>query len=474
MNKITDILNIQTLTHLLVLRPLVKLLFGANTVGKAHFHGLDNFIVIANHNSHLDTLLLFHIIPPGKIASTHILAALDYFKKPRLLYLLVNYFLQPVWVDRKSHKGSAIRQLQLLLDKGHSVILYPEGTRGEDDKLADFHKGIGLLAKNNPSIPIIPVYLKGPEKVLPKRTSIPLPLQNFITIFPPQKLDGEIAAITEKLHHQFRGYIDIEQFLSHQRQELSRQPCCVSVIGIDGCGKSTLSKTLAANYHGESCFIGDSLAFFNDGSQYAMQPLITEKVRLWVAGRAKKAKKLALYKIPKIAELLLRDHLIHEVARWYRPDCVVMDGSPLLNITAWSIIYHEDSFDRDTCAIALDILSGKTTPRVGDPLFKQFPELFALCRMQFNQLHIPEIVFFLDVSPEICIERIHKRGEPIQAHETIEKLSKLREAYEMVAEVLKKSGHSVCVIKADTLSPDQVTATASEYLREAMNQNDKN
>ena len=44
----------------------------------------------------------------------------------------------------------------------------------------------------------------------------------------------------------------------------------------------------------------------------------------------------------------------------------------------------------------------------------------------------------------------------------------------MVAEVLEKSGHSVCVIKADTLSPDQVTATAAEYLREAMNQNDKN
>ena len=35
---------------------------------------------------------------------------------------------------------------------------------------------------------------------------------------------------------------------------------------------------------------------------------------------------LKSYKVPKLAELLLRDHVVGEVRRWYAPDAIVMDG----------------------------------------------------------------------------------------------------------------------------------------------------
>ena len=474
MKKINSILRFQTLAHLLVLRPIVKLAFDANTVGGSHFQGLSNYIIIANHNSHLDTLLLFHILPPHKIASTHVVAALDYFIRPKWLFLLVKCLFKPLWVDRKTSGISSLKKLQAMLDKGHSIILYPEGTRGADDKLLGFQKGIGKLARDNPNVPVVPIYLKGPEKVLPKGTTVPLPLQNFITVFPPQYLEGEIDDITENLFEQFMAHIDAERLDYQQKKRPLKTPDYVAVIGIDGCGKSTLSKSLATKHPGESCFIGDSLLFYCDGNLCPMQPLITDKLRTWVGKKAKKAEKLALYKVPKITELLLRDHLLLEIGRWYRPNFIFMDGSPLLNIAAWSIIYHEDSFNQKTCSLALDILSGKITPRLGDPLYKEFRELFFLCKMQLNQLHMPLGVIFLDITPETCIQRIQARGQRVQAHENIDKLSKLRKAYQLVIDELKSSGHNVCVIEGDDLKPDRVSSIATRYVHNLAKANEEN
>ena len=60
-----------------------------------------------------------------------------------------------------------------------------------------------------------------------------------------------------------------------------------------------------------------------------------------VSDYAKNAKSLKQYKIPKLTELLLRNVLLNEVKRWYHPDYVVMDGSPLLNLTSWAILYKK-------------------------------------------------------------------------------------------------------------------------------------
>jgi hypothetical protein len=205
-----------------------------------------------------------------------------------------------------------------------------------------------------------------------------------------------------------------------------------------------------------------------------MQPLVTDKLRMWVGKRAKKAGKLSSYKIPKIAELLLRDHLLLEINRWYRPNHIFMDGSPLLNIAAWSIIYHEGTFNKNTCSLAIDILSGKRTPRVGDPLYKEFRELFILCKIQLNQLHMPSGVVFLDITPETCMKRIMARGQPVQAHENIDKLSKLRDAYKMVIDVLESSGQNICVIQGDDLEPDHVTSFATQYIHKVVKANEEN
>ena len=158
-------ISVRILLHVLIIKPLLHLLFGVNVVGRENFDGIDKFIIVANHNSHLDIFLLYLILPLRKISQTHPVAALDYFSKPACLLKAMRFLFQPIWVDRTEKSISVIREMQRRLDEGHSIIIFPEGTRGETGEIKDFHRGIGLTARKNPDVPIIPVFLEGPERV---------------------------------------------------------------------------------------------------------------------------------------------------------------------------------------------------------------------------------------------------------------------------------------------------------------------
>jgi 1-acyl-sn-glycerol-3-phosphate acyltransferase len=427
---------------------LLQLLFGVNVVGRENLNGIDNFVIVANHNSHLDIFLLYMILPLNKIGRTHPIAALDYFSKPAILLKAMRFLFQPIWIDRTGKSVSAIREIQRRLDEGASVIIFPEGTRGEAGEITDFQGGIGLVSRKNPDVPIIPVFLEGPERVFPKKTHFPLPLWNHITVGPPQILRGKSRDITDKLHKHLQSLADEELSYRQRRISEARKPFSIAFIGIDGSGKSTLSRHLIKRFKGESCFISDGLELFNDGEPCYGQPLIVNELRQWIGWKSKKAKNLSRYKIPKLAELLLRDRLLTEVQRWYRPDQIFMDGCPILNMTAWAILYHEDCFNEEVCSKAIQVLIGNDDLPKNDRIFSQLPELNALRKLNLNHLHLPDAVVFLDVDPKVSIKRIESRGEMVQAHENQEKLTKLSKAYHVVCDVLEKT-LPVCRLPGD-------------------------
>jgi 1-acyl-sn-glycerol-3-phosphate acyltransferase len=430
---------VRILLHVLIIRPLLHLLFGVNVVGRENLDGIDKFIIVANHNSHLDIFLLYLILPLKKIAQTHPVAARDYFSKPASLLKAMRFLFQPIWVDRTEKGISIIREIQRRLDEGQSIIIFPEGTRGETGEIKDFQRGIGLTARKNPDVPIIPVFLEGPERVFPKKAPFPLPLWNHITVGPPQIIQGKSRDITAKLHKHLITLADEEQSYRQRRISEPRKPFAIAFVGIDGSGKSTLSRHLIKLFKGESCLISDGLELFDNGEPCHVQPLIVNELRQWVARKSKKAKNLSRYKIPKLAELLLRDRLLTEVERWYRPDQIFMDGCPILNMTAWAILFHEECFNEEVCAKVLHVLTGNYNLPKCDRIFTQLPELNALRKLNLNHLHLPDAVVFLDVHPRISIERIKSRGETVQAHENQEKLTKLSEAYHVVCDVLEKT-----------------------------------
>jgi len=462
--------SLRVFIHLFLLRPFLKLFFGVNIAGRKNLASLDQYIIIANHNSHLDIMLLFYILPIKRILTTQPVAAEEYFSKWKALFNLVNFLFRPIWIVRGREVDDPLKEMKEALNSGHSIIVFPEGTRGVPGEIKRFKTGVGRLAVEYRNVPIIPVFLSGPEKSFPKKSAVPVPIWNYVTIGPPQMFQGEALDITSSLEKMIRELSESETAKRHKRHERSKPATAFAVYGIDGSGKSTLSRMVAKKLSDSFrvCLISDNLEFYESEEQKELQPLLTEKLREALGRYAKTAKSLKQYKIPKLAEILLRDRILGEVQRWYTPDIIVQDGCPLINLAAWAKLYKEEYVDTDVCAKAIRILTGKREAiRKDDPIFKKFHELAVLRRFRLDHMRLPDAVVFLDVKPAVSIQRIQSRGELRQVHETEEKLAKLREGYLLVTQVVKKEFNVPTRIFDGESEIDRVTAAAVEFARGA-------
>ncbi len=466
--KFSKLFSPRVFIHLVLLRPFLKIFFGINATGRKNLTSLDQYIIIANHNSHLDTLVLFYTLPVKHIMMTHPVAAQEYWSKQKTVFKLVNYLFRPIWIVRDQKVDDPLEGMKEALDSGHNIIMFPEGTRGVPGQIGRFKTGIGRLAVEYRNVPIIPVFISGPEKAFSRKSALPLPIWNNITIGPPQIFEGDSLDITSSLEKMIRELSESETAKRHKRYERPKPASALAVLGIDGSGKSTLSRVISKKLSDANrvCMVSDTLEFYENENQKELQPLLTEKVREALGRYAKKAKSLKSYKIPKLAELLLRDHIMGEVKRWYTPDIIVQDGCPLLNLAAWAKIYKDEYFDSETCSKAIKILAGKGKDiRKNDPLFREFHELASLKRFKLDHMRLPDAVIFLDVAPAVSIQRIQGRGEQRQAHETEKKLAKLREGYRLVTQVVDKEFNIPTRILDGEAGIDKVTASAIEFIK---------
>jgi len=469
--RMKEIFHLKIIIHLILLRPLIKLLFGVNLIGKENLSGLNRYIIIANHNSHLDILLLFYLLPHKQIRKTHPVAAEEYFSKPKILYRLVNYLFSPIWVTRGDTESRAecMSEITAKLNEGHNIIIFPEGTRGIPGEIQTFKSGIGRIAEHFPHIRILPVFISGTERSLPKQGIIPVPIWNNLIIGPPQIFKESHEKTTHTLEKIIHEFAENESLSRHRRKQKTVKTIkTIAVLGIDGSGKSTLSENLSKILSDDSSvgLVSDELNFYENGKFKQVQPLITENIRNIVGKYAKNAKSLKLYKIPKLTELILRDILLIEIKKWYYPDLVILDGSPLLNLSAWAILYKEEFFNEDILLKAIKILSSyENGIRRDDPIFKDIPELSALKKLGLTHLNLPDLVIFLDVEPQIAIERIKKRGQKRQVHETEEKLSKLRFAYVKTCEVIKRDLNIPTYVLAGNDTLENITNSAVKFAK---------
>lgn len=140
-------------------------------------------IVVANHNSHLDTLMLISLFKLKRLPNIRPIAAADYFMKNRPLAWFATRVIGIIPLER----GAASRSYDPLqpccdaLDRGDVIILFPEGSRGEPEKLSQFKKGIAHLAERYPNVAVTPVFIHGLGKALPKDDFVLVPF--FCDIF---------------------------------------------------------------------------------------------------------------------------------------------------------------------------------------------------------------------------------------------------------------------------------------------------
>ena len=135
-------------------------------------------IYFANHSSHIDTIALWSALPPALRARTRPVAARDYWDKSRLRRHVALQGLNAVLVDRTGG-GSKVDPLQPLkeaLERGDSLIIFPEGTRQTGALPGPFKSGLYHLAMRFSEVELVPVYLENLHRSMPKGTFFPVPL----------------------------------------------------------------------------------------------------------------------------------------------------------------------------------------------------------------------------------------------------------------------------------------------------------
>jgi 1-acyl-sn-glycerol-3-phosphate acyltransferase len=163
----------------------LRIFFGISVDGHLPPQGkTEQCIIVANHNSHLDVFLISFLLSNAQMRLTHAVAAEDFFNKGffgRMAGLCFN----PVLIKRQKTKNRTENPLQPVyeaLDDGKSLIVFPEGTRGNPGQLSQFKRGIGFVAQKYPSVPIYSAVINGVERAWGRGDFLPLPLNCHIKL----------------------------------------------------------------------------------------------------------------------------------------------------------------------------------------------------------------------------------------------------------------------------------------------------
>jgi len=168
---------IKKLFFIFLVRPLVLIISGVNLKGKEHLPVEGPAILVANHNSHLDTMVVMSLFPLKTLEKVRPIGAVDYFFSNRVTAWLSKHLLDIIPLKRKPTKveGHPFGEIYSALDRGEIILLFPEGSRGDPEIMKPFKTGIAHIAEAYPKVPVVPLSIYGAGKALPKGEALFVP-----------------------------------------------------------------------------------------------------------------------------------------------------------------------------------------------------------------------------------------------------------------------------------------------------------
>lgn len=199
--------------HEVVVEPVVRVVADPTLRGLDRLEHLDAdqpLIFVANHHSHVDTPLLLRRLPKPWRTKMFVGAAADYFFPNRLAGTASALALNAIPIERTKVNRRSAMHAASLIDAGWSLLIYPEGGRSPDGWGQEFKGGAAYLAIRC-EVPVVPVYVAGTDRIMPKGKSFPTPGSTTLTFGPPvhaqpgedarrmaQRIEQAVAALADE------------------------------------------------------------------------------------------------------------------------------------------------------------------------------------------------------------------------------------------------------------------------------------
>ncbi len=204
------------LFYAVLVRTIVKIVLGLNV---RHLNRLPKegpAVIVANHNSHLDTMVLMSLFPLKLLPIINPVAAKDYFFRNKLLGWFALNIIGILPINRSSEKKmeDPLLPCYQALSNGKILIFFPEGSRGEPELLSKYKMGIAKISEKYPDLPIIPVLLHGLGKALPKGEGMLVPFFCDVFIGDTIYWQGERIKLIETIENTMKQLSTEGQFPS--------------------------------------------------------------------------------------------------------------------------------------------------------------------------------------------------------------------------------------------------------------------
>lgn len=164
-------------------RTILKLFFSIEVKGLENIKNLQHKVLfVANHNSFIDALLLWAFIPEELCFTINPIVAKKWYVRP-LLNLAKFFQIEP-------NNPMAVKSMIREINKGHKVVIYPEGRVTTTGKMMKIYPGPGMIAERT-GAHIVPVYIEGSQYTIFSSYAVKLRtrVKISINIFPAKKIN---------------------------------------------------------------------------------------------------------------------------------------------------------------------------------------------------------------------------------------------------------------------------------------------
>ena len=191
-----------------VLRPLfdltIKLYFRLKRVDRDKLSNKPQ-IFVSNHQSFIDSLVLGSLLPAGILYNT-IFLAIDWYFKKGILKLLVSHG-NVVLIDINKNIKKSVEEIAGNVKAGKNVLIFPEGARTKDGKVAEFKKVFAIIAKEL-NVDVQCLGIKGAFEAYSRYMKFPKPKKIEVAVLEKFKPEGTYDEIVEKARNIIKTYVE--------------------------------------------------------------------------------------------------------------------------------------------------------------------------------------------------------------------------------------------------------------------------